>query len=74
MRELKMPIETFWNIKPNRPRPKLATQLEQEQKGERFTLIEPPMRPEDSVSPNRPLLFILAVILSVAAGVGSVFI
>ncbi|MFO1367853.1 MAG: hypothetical protein U1F46_02585 [Marinagarivorans sp.] len=73
MRELENANRNVLEYQAKQTQAKLATQLEQEQKGERFTLIEPPMRPEEPVSPNRPLLFILAVILSVAAGVGSVF-
>ena len=45
--------------------------LEADRKGERFTLIEPPLPPEEPVSPNRPLILILGLILSVALGLGT---
>jgi protein tyrosine kinase modulator len=50
---------------------KTAQNLEADRKGERFTLIEPPLPPEEPVSPNRKLIFALGVILSggLAAGV-----
>jgi hypothetical protein len=50
---------------------KTAQNLESDRKGERFTLIDPPLPPEEPVSPNRHLIFILGVILSggLAAGV-----
>lgn len=48
----------------------LAQNLETEQKGERFTLIEPPLVPEQPASPNRPLLFFLGLVLAAAGAVG----
>jgi uncharacterized protein involved in exopolysaccharide biosynthesis len=48
----------------------LAQNLETEQKGERFTLIEPPLVPERPTSPNRPLLFFLGLFLSIAGALG----
>lgn len=52
----------------------LAESLEQERKGERLVLIEPPLVPELPVSPNRPLLLGLAVVLAGVAGVGMVMV
>jgi len=50
---------------------KTAQNLEADRKGERFTLIEPPLPPEEPVSPNRKLILIAGIILSggLAAGV-----
>ena len=48
----------------------LAQNLESEQKGERFTLIQPPELPIDPVSPNRVALVLLGAVLAVGAGVG----
>jgi polysaccharide biosynthesis transport protein len=48
----------------------ISGNLETERKGERFTMIEPPQLPEKPVSPNRTLILILGLLLSVAAGVG----
>jgi polysaccharide biosynthesis transport protein len=44
----------------------LAQNLESDRKGERFTLIEPPLPPEEPVSPNRPVLVILGLVLTLA--------
>jgi len=44
----------------------LAQNLETNRKGERFTLIEPPLPPEEPVSPNRLAVFIIGLILSAA--------
>jgi succinoglycan biosynthesis transport protein ExoP len=42
----------------------VSQNLETERKGERFTLIEPPILPEDPVSPNRPLVLIGGLVAS----------
>lgn len=42
----------------------LASNLESGRKGERFTMIEPPMLPEDPVSPNRLAVLIVGLALS----------
>jgi polysaccharide biosynthesis transport protein len=52
---------------------KLAENLETARKGERLTLIDPPLLPEKPSSPNRPLIAILGSVLSLAAGFGSTF-
>lgn len=44
----------------------LAQNLETNRKGERFTLIEPPLPPEEPVSPNRMAVFIIGFVLSAA--------
>ncbi len=44
--------------------------LESERKGERFTLIEPPLPPEEPVSPRRGLILVLGLMLSVLIGFG----
>jgi polysaccharide biosynthesis transport protein len=49
-----------------------AEDLETERKGERFTLIEPPIPPEEPTSPNRPLVLIFGLMFALAAGFGTV--
>jgi len=48
----------------------LSKSLEAEQKGERFTLLEPPLRPDKPVKPDRPKLFMLGLLLSIVTGLG----
>lgn len=48
----------------------LARNLETEQRGERFTLIQPPELPVDPVSPNRPAIAIFGLILALGSGLG----
>ena len=49
----------------------LAQSLESERKGERFTLIEPPVLPEKPYKPNRLAIAFLGLILSLAGGLGA---
>jgi len=49
----------------------VSQNLETERKGERFTLIEPPLMPEKPISPNRTLIVVLGFFLSIGAGLGS---
>jgi len=49
----------------------LANNLESKQRGERFSLIEPPVIPEQPAKPNRMLIGLLGLFLSLGAGVGA---
>ena len=51
---------------------KVAQGLEKEQKGERFTLIDPARLPEKPFKPNRMAIIIVGVVLGLAAGGGLV--
>lgn len=51
---------------------KLAESLETERKGERFTLIDPPLLPEKPDKPNRLVIILLGVLLSFTAGISVV--
>ncbi|VAW52088.1 Tyrosine-protein kinase [hydrothermal vent metagenome] len=48
----------------------VAKQLELESKGEKFTLIDPAALPEKPVSPNRPAIIFLGLILAIGGGLG----
>jgi polysaccharide biosynthesis transport protein len=49
----------------------VSQNLEAEHKGERFTMIEPPLPPEKPISPNRFLILAMGFALSLGAGVGA---
>lgn len=49
---------------------KVAHGLEQEQKGERFTLIDSARLPEKPISPNIPAILLIGLVLGIGAGVG----
>jgi uncharacterized protein involved in exopolysaccharide biosynthesis len=52
---------------------KTAQNLEADRKGERFTLIDPPLPPEEPVTPNRPMIFIGGLVLSLGLAVALVW-
>jgi uncharacterized protein involved in exopolysaccharide biosynthesis len=49
----------------------VSQNLEEEHKGERFTMIEPPLPPEKPISPNRGLILGVGFILSLAVAAGA---
>jgi hypothetical protein len=48
----------------------MSKSLEENRKGERFILIEPPAVPSEPVSPNRPAIIFLGLLLSIGVGIG----
>jgi uncharacterized protein involved in exopolysaccharide biosynthesis len=48
----------------------VSKNMETERRGERFTLIEPPLEAQEPVSPNRKVIVLLGMVLSIAAAVG----
>ncbi len=63
----------YHEIKAKQMEADLAKNLEQERKGERFTLVQPPEIPEEPIKPNRKALVVLSFILAIGIGVGAVF-
>lgn len=49
---------------------RVGRQLESESRGERFTLIEPAILPEEPIKPNRPAIIFLSLVLALGAGLG----
>lgn len=49
----------------------VAQNLEEERKGERFTLIEPPLTPEQPASPNRMLIIVLGALFAIGGAGGA---
>ncbi|MGB6309009.1 MAG: hypothetical protein WBF89_14580 [Steroidobacteraceae bacterium] len=50
----------------------VSRNLEADRKGEKFTLIEPPLPPEKPISPNRKLIVAVGLLMSLALGVAAV--
>lgn len=48
----------------------MATQLEQQQQAERFSVLDPAQPPERPIRPNRPLLWFASFMISLVAGFG----
>ncbi len=61
----------YKDLKAKQMEAKLAESLETGRKGERFTLIEPPLLPEEPAKPNRMAIVLLGILLSIASGVAA---
>lgn len=48
----------------------ISQELEEQRKGERFSLIDPPSLPEAPASPNRPAIIFLGAIFALVGGLG----
>lgn len=67
MRDLQSTTLKYQEIKGKQMEAELAQNLETERKGERFTLIEPPILPDEPFSPNRIAILLIGGILAVVA-------
>jgi len=61
----------YQEIRSKQTEVQVSQNLESEQKGERFTMIEPPLPPEKPISPNRLLILTMGFLLSMGAGVSA---
>lgn len=71
-RDYENAMAKYKEVKAKQLEAELAESLERENKGERFSLIEPPLIPEKPSKPNRLAIFLLGFIFSLAGGVGTV--
>lgn len=71
-RDYENAIQKFQEVTAKKLEAEVAGSLESEQKGERFTLIEPPLLPVEPSSPNRIAIALLGLILSFTGGLGSI--
>jgi uncharacterized protein involved in exopolysaccharide biosynthesis len=75
-RELARDFETASNeyreVRAKLMEAQMAQNLEAERKGERFTVIEPPLPPEKPVSPNRPAIMVIGVVLALVVSLAVV--
>lgn len=63
----------YRDVKAKQLEAQMAKALERERKGERFTLIEPPLVPEQPYKPNRAVIFSIGVLFSIMLAFGSVW-
>jgi uncharacterized protein involved in exopolysaccharide biosynthesis len=66
-------LSKYQELRSKQLQAQLAQNLESENKGESFTLIEPPQVPSKSEKPNRPKLMVMGFAASVAFGFGLAF-
>ena len=74
-RELARDLESaqlkYQEIRSKQTEVQVSQNLETEHKGERFTMIEPPLPPEKPISPNRFLILAVGLVFSAGAGLGA---
>ena len=73
-RDYENAVTEYRDTKTKQARADVAKQLESENKGERFTLIDPPVLPEEPISPNRPAILFLGFVFSLGSGIGFAFV
>ncbi len=69
-RDYENAVAKYQEVLAKKQEAEFAKSLESGQKGERFTLIEPPLIPEEPDKPNRLAIGFLGAVLSAAGGVG----
>ena len=69
-RDLQNTVTEYQDIRAKLTSAEIAQELEKDSKGERFEIVEPPILPEEPVSPNRPAILFLSLILALGAGLG----
>ena len=68
LREFETAQTAYQSVRAKKSEATMAENLETDRKGERFTLIEPPLPPEEPVSPNLPLLLVVGALLAMLGG------
>ena len=69
-RDLQNETARYQEVRAKQMQAEIAQQLEQQSKGERFVIVEPPILPEEPVSPNRPAIIFLSLVLAMGMGIG----
>jgi uncharacterized protein involved in exopolysaccharide biosynthesis len=69
-RELAGTQHKYEEVRQKQMEAQLAQNLEAERKGERFSLIDPPVAPDEPSSPNRKLILILGIVLAIGLAIG----
>jgi uncharacterized protein involved in exopolysaccharide biosynthesis len=65
-------VAKYQEVKAKQLQAEMSEVMEKESKGERFSLIEPPLLPEKPDKPNRIAIIFLGLVLSLACGLGVV--
>jgi uncharacterized protein involved in exopolysaccharide biosynthesis len=71
MRDLENNQLKYREVRQKQLEAEVAQNLEDERKGERFTLIEPPLTPEQPDSPNRIVILVLGLLLAMGSAIGT---
>jgi uncharacterized protein involved in exopolysaccharide biosynthesis len=71
MRDYENAQKRYQEIRGKQMEAQLAQSMESERKGERFTLIEPPLLPETPIKPKRFAILMLGAVFAFAGGIAS---
>ena len=71
-REYESTLAKYQEITAKQMEARLSENLESENKGERFVLIEPPVLPAEPAKPNRGVILLVGVLLALSGGIGTV--
>lgn len=71
-RDYENAVAKYRETKSKQMEAQFAEEMEKGRKGERFSVVEPPLLPEKPDKPNRIAIFFLGLIMSFAGGVGTV--
>lgn len=69
-REYENALKKYREIKQNLMSAEIAVSLERNEKGEQFSLLEPPERPGAAEQPNTKALLLLGLVLGIGGGIG----
>jgi uncharacterized protein involved in exopolysaccharide biosynthesis len=64
--------EQYQSIRDRQLEAQVAANLEAEEKGERFTLVEASSMPDEPVRPNRPMIVLFGLLAGIGVGLASV--
>lgn len=70
MRDYENAAVRYRDLKAKQMEAQIGEQLERKSKGERLSIIEPPLLPEKPIKPNRPAIAVLGLLLGIAAAGG----
>jgi hypothetical protein len=70
VREYENAVRHYDEIKTKQVQAQIAQQLEASQKGERFSVIEPPQLPTSAEEPSRPTILLIGWVLALMGGLG----
>lgn len=74
VRELEGSQLKYREVRQKQMEAQLAQNLETESKGERFTLIEPPLPAQEPFTPNRPAILAIGLVFALVVAVGTVLV
>ena len=70
LRDYENALAKYREIKAKQMEANISLAMESERKGERFTLIEPPLMPELPIKPNRIMILVIGFVFAIGGAIG----